>query len=109
MKKSELISKVAEANPGKSTTEVGAIIDSAISVIQNSLKEGGVVHLGDFGSFTLRRLAEKKGNLGKNPVTIPAHTVVHFATNKKFLVEVKDAEVKPHHDRRAIQKAQETA
>ncbi len=62
-----------------------------MKVIKNSLAKGDNVYLRGFGSFIVKRRAEKTGrNISKNTtVIIPAHHVPAFKPAKTFTDKVK--------------------
>jgi DNA-binding protein HU-beta len=62
-----------------------------MKVIKNSLAKGDNVYLRGFGSFVVKRRAEKTGrNISKNTtVIIPAHNVPAFKPAKTFVDRVK--------------------
>mgnify|MGYP002705931306 FL=1 len=83
MNKAELISAVAEkAELSKKDTE--AVISAMLDTIAASLKEGDKVQLVGFGSFEVKKRAER---IGRNPKTkesikIPASQVPVFKAGK---------------------------
>ena len=68
------------------------IVEEIMTVIKDSLTEGENVYLRGFGSFIVRKRAEKTGrNISKNTtVIIPAHNIPAFKPAKSFMVEVKN-------------------
>jgi len=60
--------------------------------ITSSLEEGENVYLRGFGSFIVKRRAEKTArNIKKNTtIKIPAHNIPAFKPSKIFLNEVKN-------------------
>ena len=83
MNKAELISAVAEkAELSKKDTE--AVISAMLDTIAASLKDGDKVQLVGFGSFEVKKRAER---IGRNPKTkesikIPASQVPVFKAGK---------------------------
>jgi integration host factor subunit beta len=53
--KSELISRLADANPHLTTRDAEIIVDKIFRVIRAALARGDRVELRDFGTFSLRR------------------------------------------------------
>ena len=89
MKKSEIISKVAQAT-GQSEKITGVIVDSLFKTIQAELINGGTAEFIGFGTFKVINKAEK---VGRNPQTgekliIPAHKSPHFAASKNFKADL---------------------
>ena len=91
MNKAELISAVAEkAGLSKKDTEI--VINATLDAIAASLQEGDKVQLVGFGSFEVKKRAER---VGRNPKTkeaiqIPASKVPVFKAGKAL----KDAVAK---------------
>jgi len=85
MKKSELISAVAEKS-GLSKKDVNAVIEATIQTIEEALKEGKKVSFIGFGSFETvtraPRVARVPGS-GKE-VKIPETKSVKFKVGKKL-------------------------
>ncbi len=88
MTKSELIATVATVAEEKKipTTKVGAIINTALEIIQDTVSGGESVNLPGFGKFILTERAARKG---RNPQTgeamdIAATNLVKFKPAKAF-------------------------
>jgi DNA-binding protein HU-beta len=86
MTKAELISLIAKST-GVERAEVSHIVASFTNIIKRSLDEGEEVHIRGFGSFIIKRRAEKKArNISKNTaITIPERNVPIFRPSKIFL------------------------
>jgi DNA-binding protein HU-beta len=86
MTKAELISLISKSS-GIEKTEVLHIVASFMDIIKRSLDEGENVYLRGFGSFIVKKRAEKKArNISKNTtITIPEHNVPVFKPAKIFL------------------------
>jgi DNA-binding protein HU-beta len=63
-----------------------------MEVVKESLMGGENVYLRGFGSFIIKRRAEKTArNISKNTtIIIPAHNIPAFKPAKSFLNEVKE-------------------
>ena len=59
--------------------------------IKDNLNSGNNVYLRGFGSFIIKRRAEKTGrNISKNTtIIIPAHNIPAFKPAKSFITKVK--------------------
>ena len=90
MTKAELISLIAK-NTGVEKTEVLKIITEYFDVVKKSLGESENVYLRGFGSFIIKKRAEKKArNISKNTtITIPEHNIPAFKPAKVFMEEIK--------------------
>lgn len=91
MNKAELINAVA-ASAEVSKKEAEAVVSAALDAITVALQEGDKVQLVGFGSFEVKKRAER---IGRNPKTkesikIPASTVPVFKAGKAL----KDAVAK---------------
>ena len=91
MTKAELITKIS-ANLGLEKNEVLATVENFMEEVKFSLKEGENVYLRGFGSFIVKRRAEKTArNIKKNTtIKIPAHHIPAFKPSKIFLNGVKN-------------------
>lgn len=65
---------------------ISAIVESLMVSVKGSLEKGENVYLRGFGSFILRRRAEKTArNISKNTtVIVPAHDIPAFKPAKEF-------------------------
>ena len=90
MTKAELVTKISE-NLGLEKNEVLATVENLMSEIKNSLNNGENVYLRGFGSFIIKKRAEKTGrNISKNiTIKIPAHHIPAFKPAKVFVDGVK--------------------
>ncbi|MCX6310884.1 MAG: integration host factor subunit beta [Bacteroidetes bacterium] len=90
MTKAEVVNEIAEKT-GVEKVAVQAAVETFMKVIKNSLQKGDNVYLRGFGSFVVKRRAEKTGrNISKNTtVIIPAHNVPAFKPAKTFVDRVK--------------------
>ncbi|MCR4828425.1 MAG: HU family DNA-binding protein [Bacteroidales bacterium] len=95
MTKAEVVNAIAQRT-GIEKVAVLAIVEEMMVVIKESLTKGENVYLRGFGSFIVRRRAEKTGrNISKNTtVVIPAHNIPAFKPAKSFMAEVKNSETK---------------
>ena len=83
MNKAELINAVALA-ADVSKKDAETVINATLETIANALKEGDKVQLVGFGSFEVKKRAER---VGRNPktkeeITIPASIVPVFKAGK---------------------------
>ena len=86
MTKAELISLIAKST-GVDKTEVLSIVTAYMDTIKKSLEEGENVYLRGFGSFIVKKRAEKKArNISKNTtITIPEHNIPAFKPARVFM------------------------
>lgn len=92
MTKAEIVADIANKT-GVEKVAVQAVVESFMDVVKNSLVNGENVYLRGFGSFTIKRRAEKTGrNISKNTtIIIPAHNIPAFKPAKTFVNEVKES------------------
>jgi len=90
MTKADIVSKISN-KLGLEKNEVLATVECLMSEIKNSLDNGENVYLRGFGSFIVKKRAEKTGrNILKNTtIRIPAHHIPAFKPAKIFIDGVK--------------------
>jgi DNA-binding protein HU-beta len=91
MTKAEIVAEIAQRT-GMEKVNVLEIVESFMDVMKASMKKGNNVYLRGFGSFIIKRRAEKTGrNISKNTtIIIPAHNIPSFKPAKSFVEEVKN-------------------
>jgi DNA-binding protein HU-beta len=91
MTKAEIVSEIS-SKTGIEKIAVLAIVEEFMTVVKDSLTDGNNVYLRGFGSFIVRKRAEKTGrNISKNTtVIIPAHNIPAFKPAKSFMNDVKN-------------------
>ncbi|MDG1974285.1 MAG: integration host factor subunit beta [Flavobacteriaceae bacterium] len=90
MTKAEIVTKISN-NLGLEKNEVLATVENLMEEIKSSLNKGENVYLRGFGSFIVKKRAEKTGrNISKNTtIRIPAHHIPAFKPAKVFVDGVK--------------------
>ena len=90
MTKIELVREIA-SKTGLSTKDAMVVVESLMDTIKSSMENGEEVFLRGFGSFIIKRRAEKTArNISKNTtVIIPAHDIPAFKPAKEFMDQVK--------------------
>ena len=90
MTKAEIVSDIAEKT-GLEKVEIQAVVEAFMNEVKDSLAKGENVYLRGFGSFIVKRRAEKTGrNISKNTtIVIPAHNIPAFKPAKTFVEKVK--------------------
>ncbi len=91
MTKAEVVNEIAQKT-GIEKIAIMTVVEELMTVIKDSLTEGENVYLRGFGSFIVRKRAEKTGrNISKNTtVIIPAHNIPAFKPAKAFMADVKN-------------------
>lgn len=92
MIKADIVSKVATTT-GAEKKQVAKIVDAFIDSVKDSLSSGEDVYLRGFGSFIVKRRAEKVArNISKNTtIVIPAHNVPAWKPSKGFVATIKES------------------
>jgi integration host factor subunit beta len=86
MIKSELIQKIAQANPHLYHRDVERIINTILNEVIKALSDGDRVELRGFGAFSVK---EREARVGRNPrtgsaVAVEAKRVPFFKTGKEL-------------------------
>ena len=91
MTKADIVSNISK-NLGIEKVDVQLTIESLMKEVINSLESGENVYLRGFGTFVVKRRAEKTGRNIKNNTTIkiPAHNIPAFKPSKFFVKGVKN-------------------
>lgn len=90
MTKAEIVSEIA-SKTGIDKSEVLMVVESLMDTIKTTMTNGEEVFLRGFGSFIIKRRAEKTArNISKNTTMIvPAHNIPAFKPAKEFQEKVK--------------------
>ncbi len=91
MTKAEIVTEIAERT-GMEKVVIQEVVEEFMTVLKGSLRKGDNVYLRGFGSFVIKKRAEKTGrNISKNTtIIIPAHNIPAFKPSKTFVEEVKN-------------------
>ena len=90
MTKADIVKNISDKT-GMDKSDVQMIAENLMDEVKNSLKKNENVYLRGFGSFIIKKRAEKTGrNISKNiAVVIPAHNIPAFKPSKTFVNSVK--------------------
>ncbi|MEZ4720347.1 MAG: HU family DNA-binding protein [Flavobacteriales bacterium] len=90
MTKAEIVNEIADKT-GLDKVEVLTTVEAFMDSVKNSLARNENVYLRGFGSFIVKKRAEKTGrNISKNTtLIIPAHNIPSFKPAKTFVDQVK--------------------
>ena len=90
MTKADIAAEIAEKT-GIEKVAVQATVETFMKSVKGSLTKGNNVYLRGFGSFIIKKRAEKTGrNILKNTsIIIPAHNVPAFKPAKTFSEKIK--------------------
>jgi len=91
MTKAEIVSNISD-QLGMEKNDIQAMLECFMTEVKDSLQDGKNVYLRGFGSFIVKKRAEKTGrNISKNTtIKIPAHNIPAFKPAKVFLEGVKE-------------------
>ena len=91
MTKADLISEITEKT-GVEKIAVQATVESLMTSIIDAMESGKNIYLRGFGSFVIKKRAEKTGrDISKNTtIIIPEHFVPTFKPAKNFVEGVKN-------------------
>ena len=92
MTKAEVINEIAERT-GIERNDVQESVETFFKVVKGSLAKGDNVYFRGFGSFTLKKRAEKVArNISKNTaIVIDEHFVPSFKPSKIFVEKIKNS------------------
>ena len=90
MRKADLVAKIAEKT-GIAKVDVLVTLEQLFDEVKTSLAEGEPVYVRGFGSFVVKKRAEKIGrHIKKNEaIVIPEHFIPAFKPAKSFTEKVK--------------------
>ncbi len=91
MTKADIVAEIADKT-GIEKVAVQTAVEAFMNSIKTSLKKGDNVYLRGFGSFIVKKRAQKTGrNISKNTtIIIPEHNVPAFKPAKTFVEVVKE-------------------
>ena len=95
MTKADIISEIS-TKTGIEKVDVQETVEAFFKVIKNSMIGGDNVYVRGFGSFVVKKRAQKTArNISKNTaIIIPEHFVPRFKPAKVFVDKVKNASKK---------------
>lgn len=90
MTKADIVNEISK-NTGVDKHSVLASVESFMEIVKDSLSKGENVYLRGFGSFVVKKRAQKTArNISKNTtIIIPEHNIPSFKPAKTFLNKVK--------------------
>lgn len=90
MTKADIVSKISDKT-GIEKLAVQTTVEEFMKTVRKSLEGGTNVYLRGFGSFIVKKRAQKTGrNISKNTtIIIPAHFIPSFKPSKSFVDKVK--------------------
>lgn len=91
MTKADIVSDIAKST-GLEKAQVQLVVEAFMENIKETMAQNNNVYLRGFGSFIIKRRAEKVArNISKNTtITIPEHNIPAFKPSKTFIAQVKE-------------------
>ena len=93
MTKADIVAEITKQT-GIEKAVVSEVTEAVMENVKDAMVGGDEVFLRGFGSFIIKRRAEKTArNISKNTtIIIPAHNIPAFEPAKTFMAAVKDSE-----------------
>ncbi len=90
MTKADIVNEVAKST-GLEKIAVQNVVEAFMESVKDSLAKDRNVYLRGFGSFVVKKRAQKTArNISKNQtITIPEHSIPSFKPAKVFMAKVK--------------------
>ena len=90
MTKADIVNEIAKKT-GVEKVQIQTIVEAFMEEVKESLSKEDNVYLRGFGSFIIKKRAEKVArNISKNTtITIPAHNIPAFKPAKSFASKIK--------------------
>lgn len=91
MTKADIVNQISE-NTGVEKDTVRVALEAFMETVKESLAGGNNVYLRGFGSFIVKKRADKTArNISKNTtVIVPEHSIPSFKPAVSFIAQVKD-------------------
>ena len=90
MTKADIVSEIAKKT-GAEKLQIQANVEAFMEEVKGSLANNENVYLRGFGTFIIKKRAQKVArNISKNTtITIPAHNIPAFKPAKTFVAKIK--------------------
>ncbi|QAR31721.1 integration host factor subunit beta [Ornithobacterium rhinotracheale] len=91
MTKAEIVTNISN-KLGLEKLDTQNVVEAFMEEVKSAMTGGENVYLRGFGSFIIKKRAQKTGrNISKNKsIIIPAHNIPAFKPSKTFVEEVKE-------------------
>ena len=91
MTKADIVSEISRST-GVEKVTVQKTVEAFMEIVKGSLVKGNNVYLRGFGSFIIKKRAEKTArNISKNTtIIIPEHFIPAFKPAKTFVTKIKN-------------------
>ncbi len=90
MTKADIVSEIAKKT-GAEKVQIQTVVEAFMEEVKDALAKNENVYLRGFGSFIIKKRAQKVArNISKNTtITIPAHNIPAFKPAKTFVAKIK--------------------
>ena len=90
MTKADIVSEIAKKT-GAEKVQIQTVVEAFMEEVKDALAKNEYVYLRGFGSFIIKKRAQKVArNISKNTtITIPAHNIPAFKPAKTFVAKIK--------------------
>ena len=90
MTKADIVSEIAKKT-GAEKVQIQTVVEAFMEEVKDALAKNENVYLRGFGSFIIKKRAQKVArNISKNTtITIPAHNIAAFKRAKTFVAKIK--------------------
>ncbi len=90
MTKADIVSEIAKKT-GAEKVHIQTVVEAFMEEVKDALAKNENVYLRGFGSFIIKKRAQKVArNISKNTtITIPAHNIPAFKPAKTFVAKIK--------------------
>ncbi len=97
--KADIVREIANKTKMREN-DVQAIVEEFMKVINRNLSKGNNIYLRGFGTFYLKKRAQKIGRIIKQnqPIIVPEHYIVAFNPSKYIAEKVKKIKVVPDNE-----------
>ncbi|ALO16853.1 MAG TPA: HU family DNA-binding protein [Salinivirga sp.] len=91
MTKADIVNEISK-NTGIEKVTVQKTVEAMMETVKSSLEKGNNVYLRGFGSFIVKKRAQKTArNISKQTtIIIPEHYIPSFKPSKSFVTKVKE-------------------
>ncbi len=91
MTKADIVNEISK-NTGIEKVTVQKTVEAMMETVKSSLEKGNNVYLRGFGSFVVKKRAQKTArNISKQTtIIIPEHYIPSFKPSKSFVTKVKE-------------------
>ena len=90
MTKADIVSEIAKKT-GAEKVQIQTVVEAFMEEVKDALAKNENVYLRGFGSFIIKKRAQKVArNISKNTtITMPAHNIPAFKPAKTFVAKIK--------------------